>query len=1081
MGSAESIPQELRHRVYNLINTIRSTTGVQRSEALREIWLLTENDEYKIPLCDPSLEFLSLITDILNTSRNDQVTLKNSIACICNLSTCQQNKMIICSEELGLLPALVNLIDETNNGVIIQDNSAKKWIYTTLSNCALNPDTHSYLLANDKLRYLSVLKTEMENDHHYLPPIKSFGCISLALQNRYAYLLTTLRIHEIIVNRLISYGPIPANWPDRNTGMAYWSLNFVTSFSSLPEGRKALRSLQKLDFFLQLLSCTEMEGIKASIITSNILCGHEEDLLQFVTHHNNNITTTATTTSPLPHDTTTESQQLQQQHQPTKSILKMYPQIFPTLMDVYSATLHFDPNRSEVASLLSRGFGYAIVKMRDISATLRNLSMNYMNKKIMLSHPSLIVFVLKSIYLFINNTSELSAIYHNYREYAGGGGLDYDTINYLMELLLQLSFYYYTEEEDQEEDDDYYHINKSNNNYDDYDDHRNEYKEEFSDHDDNDDDEYDEEGEYSSSRYHGYHQEDEDDEEEENQNYTRPNRGRKSIQKGRKNNYTRNRRRERGRRSSPQKREYFRDYMRHIHPEKTIKNTENDRKSLQENFNRPEYHMIEMLHAFLSLPKERNVPNDAKECAQELLHRLLPLQIASSPQKALPQHILLFTARAPTSIMTGEGNSLNSQYSNVRNRHDQHKSMVIALHKKLLKMGYDVWRDDEGSSLLPSTFAANTLQEYEDLITKVIQYSYLVIFCITPSFSLDDYARLVIRYTKQRQQSHDLKILYLMLDKDYHPILPSNSHHNAAITAAITTTTAVNPGATPLPTSAGNTPVTPSPNPHPVLAHQTSNSQFPHLLPPLPPQSNGNIHHHNNGLLSSPAPSQSNTSTSQQRVSMIEGWLGLIIGNDIWHPLWSMDCIERTAHAIAVTATSHAKLEKNCKIIESYVHEQNLYHARQNNNNNNGKELLLKKKKKNEDEDEEKRLKREEILTDLRYYQNWKVFPVMISKATQTNDDDDDEEDEDLVELKGGKKVKKGGIDYETIWEIVQNRSLYKSVDGWNFIEELGMVESRDLKYMKPEEWESLIVLFKPIPQRKLKEWIQTLFIKSIN
>lgn len=43
------------------------------------------------------------------------------------------------------------------------------------------------------------------------------------------------------------------------------------------------------------------------------------------------------------------------------------------------------------------------------------------------------------------------------------------------------------------------------------------------------------------------------------------------------------------------------------------------------------------------------------------------------------------------------------------------------------------------------------------------------------------------------------------------------------------------------------------------------------------------------------------------------------------------------------------------------------------------------------------------------------------------------------------------------------------------------MVESRDLKYMKPEEWESLIVLFKPIPQRKLKEWIQTLFIKSIN
>jgi hypothetical protein len=483
MGSSESIPVELRHRVFNLVNSVRNNTGTARSDALREIWLLTENDDYKIPLCDPSLGFLALVTELLSTSHHDQITLKNAIACICNLSTHQANKLVICDPILGLIPALVNLIDESH-GTIIQDISAKKWIYTTLSNCALNPLTHPYLLANSSVRYLEVLKTEMERDPTYLPPVKSFGCISLSLPNHLAHLIVNLRVHEIIVNRLMSFGPIPSAWPDRNTGMAYWSLNFVTAFSSLPEGRNALRKLHKPDFFFQLLSCTEMEGIKAGIITSNIFeyeggentnnrnnknnnsnslnnNSNEEDNSRSPIGNLNRIHTASTHTnityntsssgngsmySGVSSSTMTNASNNSHSNSNSnssnpssngsnnKSILETFPQIFPTLMDVYSATLDFDANRSEVKSLLSRGFGYAIVKMRDITATLRNLSMNNKNKRIMLQHPSLLPFVLKSIFLFIDNKLELNAVYHNYREYAGGGGKDFETIEYLLEL-----------------------------------------------------------------------------------------------------------------------------------------------------------------------------------------------------------------------------------------------------------------------------------------------------------------------------------------------------------------------------------------------------------------------------------------------------------------------------------------------------------------------------------------------------------------------------------------------------------------------------------------------------------------------
>jgi hypothetical protein len=753
MGAAESIPVELRHRVFNLVSQARNNIGTLRSDALREIWLLTENDDYKIPLCDSSLQFLPLIRDILTTSLNDQVSLKNTIACICNLSTHQQNKIIICSPTLGILSSLVNLMDETH-GVLVQDANAKKWLYTTLSNCALNPITHPYLLADGSVRYLEVLKNEMERDPTYLPPIKSFGCISLSLPNQYAHLVINLRVHEIIVNRLMSFGPVPSAWPDRNTGMAYWSLNFITAFSGLPDGRKALRALNKVDFFLQLLVCTEMEGIKASIITSNIFVqddvystfsekkassssssspnGHVPVVAAVPSTAPVVVSSLPTVTSATP--TTTTASVLA-----SKSLLESYPQLFPTLMDVYSATLDFDANRSEVKSLLSRGFGYAIVKMRDLSATLRNLSISSdKNKEIMLNHPSLLPFVLKSVYLFIDNKPELNAIYHNYREYAGGGGKDLETIEYLLELLLQLSFFYY------------------------------------------------------------------------------------------------------------------------------------DNKELMKHFLKPEYNMIAMLQAFLSLPLERSGPYEAKQYATLLLNRLLPLQ----PLSIIPQHIVFSYAKL--------NNSFNQPYH----------LFLGSLSKRMKEMGYDIWKDDEGSYLVSTTTAMSRsggfsggYDDYMDVVAETVQNAYMVVIFLTPEYADDYHCKIAAKYAKMRSQSHDLKITYVMLNKDYQFAFP-----NSSCAAHTSTTTAGAPNTTSSNTTANTVSNT---NTNSTTTANNTNSNNTSSAGHKNSQNNASNNNHNHG----------------------DGWLGLMIGDEQWYPLWESSHIDATANSLAAIAGNNAKLDHNKKIL----------------------------------------------------------------------------------------------------------------------------------------------------------------------
>jgi hypothetical protein len=101
------------------------------------------------------------------------------------------------------------------------------------------------------------------------------------------------------------------------------------------------------------------------------------------------------------------------------------------------------------------------------------------------------------------------------------------------------------------------------------------------------------------------------------------------------------------------------------------------------------YDLKKMMNDLLSLPVERQLSFETKQFAQQLLVKLDPSKKQEDMKSthAGGQHVML-------------------SYSWSAN-----KDLVIAFGKNLREMGYDVWRDEEGSSIMgPMSMTGNTLE-----------------------------------------------------------------------------------------------------------------------------------------------------------------------------------------------------------------------------------------------------------------------------------------------------------------------------------------------------------------------------------
>lgn len=92
----------------------------------------------------------------------------------------------------------------------------------------------------------------------------------------------------------------------------------------------------------------------------------------------------------------------------------------------------------------------------------------------------------------------------------------------------------------------------------------------------------------------------------------------------------------------------------------------------------------------------------------------------------------------------------------------KNKPLVIELGKRLREFGYDVWRDEEGSSLLPPMSG-----DIVEAMAEAIQYSYMVIIFVSPQYKQSANCRAEAKYARSRSQTHGLRLAYVMVDEQY--------------------------------------------------------------------------------------------------------------------------------------------------------------------------------------------------------------------------------------------------------------------------------------------------------------------------
>jgi hypothetical protein len=171
-----------------------------------------------------------------------------------------------------------------------------------------------------------------------------------------------------------------------------------------------------------------------------------------------------------------------------------------------------------------------------------------------------------------------------------------------------------------------------------------------------------------------------------------------------------------------------------------------DVKFTERNLWNPSYDVKKMMEDILDLPGERNLSFEARQFAQ-LLVNVHPSQKKEEAKdvaaagRSLQQHIMLSYCWAAN------------------------KPLVVAFGRKLREMGYDVFRDDEGSGIMgPISMKGNILEAMAEAVDK----SYTMIIFVSPEYKESTNCRIEGRYGFKRARTGKLQILYVMMRENYH-------------------------------------------------------------------------------------------------------------------------------------------------------------------------------------------------------------------------------------------------------------------------------------------------------------------------
>jgi hypothetical protein len=172
----------------------------------------------------------------------------------------------------------------------------------------------------------------------------------------------------------------------------------------------------------------------------------------------------------------------------------------------------------------------------------------------------------------------------------------------------------------------------------------------------------------------------------------------------------------------------------------------------------PHYNVKELLEKLINLPIERNLPYEVRKCSLQFLARL-----QSKPQKIVVVDEMIKNSTDSIGGIHGKQSIIIPKHIMLSYSWSANKHLVIAVANKLREKGYDVWRDEEGSSIM-HPMSGDIVETMGGAVDK----SHSVIIFVSPEYKESANCRQEAGYARARATNSGVKLIYVMMNENYH-------------------------------------------------------------------------------------------------------------------------------------------------------------------------------------------------------------------------------------------------------------------------------------------------------------------------